>query len=117
MERNGSRSLWDEHKGVPVGLTRRNFIQRVSLTTLGVCAAVTGSSRVAAYAGVRRHKTGAVRPDSCAISCSLPECKGSACRGDLYQCTGCGRNFKQCIKGTKCKGSVCLAPTCSGQRW
>lgn len=113
MERNGPRSFWDEHKGIPVGLTRRSFIKRVTLTTLGVCAAVTGSSRVAAYAGVHKHKTSAARPDSCAISCSLLECKGCACGGDLYECSGCGRNnFKQCVKGQKCKASTCLSPTC-----
>jgi hypothetical protein len=112
MEHRGSRSFWEEHKRIPVGLTRRSFIQRVSLTTLGVCAAVTGSSRVAAYAAVGTHRTSAEKPNRCMQSCALLECKGCACGGDLYECSGCGKTFKKCFKGQKCVSSFCAQPVC-----
>jgi hypothetical protein len=113
MEHNGSRSFWDEHKGIPAGLSRRGFIQRMSLTTLGVCAIVAGASRVAAYADVRRNNPGALTPASCAISCTLLECKGCACGGDLYHCSGCGMSYKKCFPGEKCKRTFCDAPVCN----
>jgi hypothetical protein len=112
MNHNGSQSFWDEHKGIPSRLSRRSFIQRVSLTSLGIYAALTGASQVAAYAGGHRHPGHSVAPAVCnGITCKLLECSGCACGGDYYHCTGCGQDYKKCYAGHSCS-SFCAAPVC-----
>jgi len=111
MDHDGPKSFWDEHKGIPARLSRRSFVQRASMATLGIYAALTGASRVAAYAS-RGHGAGAVTPDVCAITCNLLECSGCACGGDYYHCTGCNMDYKKCYTGQSCAASFCAAPVC-----
>lgn len=112
MNHNGSQSFWGGHKRIPTRLSRRNFMQRASMTALGIYAALTGASRVAAYASGRSHHTGALKPDPCnGITCKLLECSGCACGGDYYHCTGCSMDYKKCYTGHSC-ASFCAAPVC-----
>lgn len=112
MDNDGPKSFWDEHKGIPVRLSRRWFIQRASIATLGIYAALTGASRVTAFAS-HGHGTGAVTaaPATCAINCTLLECSGCACGGDYYHCTGCNMDYKHCYSG-QCASTFCAAPVC-----
>ncbi len=113
MNHDGPQSFWDEHKRIPVRLSRRSFIQRTSMSTLGIYAVLAGASRVAAYASDHGHHKHSATPAACAINCNLLECSGCACGGDYYHCTGCGKDYKQCFTTSQsCPSTLCAAPVC-----
>ena len=84
-------------------LSRRGFLGRAAMASFAAYTAIAGvaSSEALARPG----------PKPCRVGCRPVSKTGCACGGNLYRCTGCGRNFHACVDGRPYQG-FCLRRSC-----
>jgi hypothetical protein len=84
-------------------LSRRGFLGRAAAASFAAYGVIAGAGGSEAFA-----RPG---PKPCRVGCEPISKTGCACGGNLYRCSGCGRNFHACVEGRPYRG-FCLRRSC-----